>query len=172
MGALLPKVPRAAAYLEGIGVHADVVCVTSADRLYRACRARQGYGDGDPTILDQVFPAARAAPMVTVLDGYPHMLAFLASVNRAPSANLGVTKFGQTPAPFRSSTASTASTPTRSRLLRSTSPNGSSHRPVAGSGVTGAIHALEAAPDADRVANVRGRSAFPFGYESGEESGR
>jgi pyruvate dehydrogenase E1 component len=96
MGAVLPEVLRAAQYLEGIGLDADVACVTSADRLYRACRARQGNGDGDPWILDQVFPRARAAPMVTVLDGHPHTLAFLASVNRVPSANLGVTEFGQT----------------------------------------------------------------------------
>ncbi len=46
-------------------------------------------------MLDQAFPADRAAPMVTVLDGHPHTLAFLAGVHRVPAAHLGVTRFGQ-----------------------------------------------------------------------------
>src|SRR5205085_1221047 len=42
-----------------------------------------------------VDPAARAAPMVTVLDGHPHTLAFLAGIRGVPAAHLGVTQFGQ-----------------------------------------------------------------------------
>jgi pyruvate dehydrogenase E1 component len=96
MGALMPEVLQAADHLAELGIGADVVCVTSADRLYRAARARRGHGDGDPAVLEAVFPAERAVPMVTVLDGHPHTLAFLATVNRVPSINLGVTEFGQT----------------------------------------------------------------------------
>ena len=48
------------------------------------------------TALDQVLPAARATPIVTVLDGHPHTLAFLAAVRNFRSVNLGVTDFGQT----------------------------------------------------------------------------
>lgn len=96
MGALMPEVIVAADRLAAQGIEADVVCVTSADRLYRAVRARHGQGDGDPAIIEQVFPARRAAPMVTVLDGHPHSLAFLATINSVPSTNLGVTAFGQT----------------------------------------------------------------------------
>ena len=33
--------------------------------------------------------------MVTVLDGHPHTLAFLATTNQVPSVTLGVTSFGQ-----------------------------------------------------------------------------
>ena len=33
--------------------------------------------------------------MVTVLDGHPHTLAFLAAINHVRSASLGVTGFGQ-----------------------------------------------------------------------------
>ena len=40
-------------------------------------------------------PAARATPLVTVLDGHPHTLSFLATVNRVPHAALGVAQFGQ-----------------------------------------------------------------------------
>ncbi len=96
VGALMPEVLRAAERLEAMGLAADVVCVTSADRLYRAVRAGHGYGDGDAAVLSQVFPAERAVPMVTVLDGHPHTLAFLAAVHGVPSINLGVTEFGQT----------------------------------------------------------------------------
>ena len=96
MGALVPEVLAAADHLAGLGVAADVVCVTSADRLFRALRARRGHGDGDAAVLEQVLPAERATPMVTVLDGHPHTLAFLATVNRVPAIHLGVTEFGQT----------------------------------------------------------------------------
>jgi pyruvate dehydrogenase E1 component len=42
-----------------------------------------------------VFPRERSTPLVTVLDGHPHTLAFLAAVNVVPSTHLGVTGFGQ-----------------------------------------------------------------------------
>jgi pyruvate dehydrogenase E1 component len=79
------------------------VCVTSPGLLFRALRVRQGLHEssgpgrteGEAWILDQVFPRARAAPLVTVLDGHPHTLAFLATINRVPHAALGVTQFGQ-----------------------------------------------------------------------------
>jgi pyruvate dehydrogenase E1 component len=96
MGALMPEVLAAADRLAAMGIAADVVCVTSADHLYRAMRARSGHGAGDVTILDQVLPATRATPIVTVLDGHPHSLTFLAAVRNVRSINLGVTEFGQT----------------------------------------------------------------------------
>jgi pyruvate dehydrogenase E1 component len=95
MGAMVTEALRAAQRLEQAGVLADVVCVTSPDLLFRALRARQGRDEGDSWVLDQLFPAKRAAPLVTVLDGHPHTLAFLASVRQVPSALLGVTGFGQ-----------------------------------------------------------------------------
>ncbi|MDL9978692.1 transketolase-like TK C-terminal-containing protein [Microbacterium sp. ASV49] len=96
MGALMREVLVAADRLAAQGIDADVVCVTSADRLYRAARARGGRGDGDPALLEQVFPASRVTPVVTVLDGHPHTLAFVAAIRGVPSVNLGVTEFGQT----------------------------------------------------------------------------
>ena len=33
--------------------------------------------------------------MVTVLDGHPHTLAFLAGINRVKARHLGVSRFGQ-----------------------------------------------------------------------------
>jgi pyruvate dehydrogenase E1 component len=42
-----------------------------------------------------LFPAQRRAPIVAVLDGHPHTLAFLSAVRCVPIANLGVHDFGQ-----------------------------------------------------------------------------
>ncbi|HXC83030.1 MAG TPA: transketolase C-terminal domain-containing protein [Trebonia sp.] len=95
MGVMLPEALAAASRLSEAGVAADVVCVTSPGLLSRALRARQGQGHGPAWILDQAFPADRAAPMVTLLDGHPHTLAFLGTVNRVACVTLGVTSFGQ-----------------------------------------------------------------------------
>ena len=95
MGAVVTEALAAADRLDALGLGADVVCVTSPGLLFRALRGRQGLG-GDPDwILDQAFPADRATPLVTVLDGHPHTLAFLASVNNVAGTTLGVTSFGQ-----------------------------------------------------------------------------
>lgn len=95
MGALVPETLVAADRLAQLGIAAEVVCATSADRLFSAMQARSGQSDAPSWILDQLFPAEHAAPMVTVLDGHPHTLSFLATVNRVPSRHLGVSKFGQ-----------------------------------------------------------------------------
>ncbi|MGY4653871.1 transketolase-like TK C-terminal-containing protein [Mycobacterium sp. URHB0021] len=95
MGAMVPEALAAADRLEQVGIAADVVCISSPDLLYRAVRARQGHDEAPTWILDQVFPAERAAPLVTVVDGHPHTLAFLGSINRVAVSSLGVTGFGQ-----------------------------------------------------------------------------
>ncbi|HMJ03548.1 MAG TPA: pyruvate dehydrogenase [Conexibacter sp.] len=95
MGALLPEVVAAADELTAAGRPVDVICLTSADHVFRALQARQGLADGDDAILDALFPAERAAPVVTVLDGHPHTLSFLSAVRCQPIACLGVDDFGQ-----------------------------------------------------------------------------
>jgi len=95
MGAMMVETLAAADRLEKVGLPADVICVTSPGLLFDAIQARSGRLDADTWILDQAFPATRATPMVTVLDGHPHTLAFLAGINRVPSIALGVTRFGQ-----------------------------------------------------------------------------
>ncbi|HEV3380456.1 MAG TPA: pyruvate dehydrogenase [Trebonia sp.] len=101
MGVMAVEALRAASRLEELGVPADVVCVTSAGLLFKALRSRSGTGSGaghedaPAWVLDQAFPADRAAPLVTVLDGHPHTLAFLAGVNQVRCVTLGVTSFGQ-----------------------------------------------------------------------------
>ena len=88
VGAVVPEALEAAAELD-----AEVVCLTSPDLVFRALRARAGLAEGDHAILERLFPAPR--PLVTVLDGHPHTLAFLAGVHGAPIACLGVAQFGQ-----------------------------------------------------------------------------
>ncbi|MGH2948514.1 MAG: 1-deoxy-D-xylulose-5-phosphate synthase N-terminal domain-containing protein [Solirubrobacteraceae bacterium] len=88
MGALVPEALEAAGELD-----AEVVCVTSADLLFRALQARSGLGEGDPAILDELFPHSQ--PIVSLLDGHPHTLSFLGAVRGVPIACLGVQRFGQ-----------------------------------------------------------------------------
>jgi pyruvate dehydrogenase E1 component len=94
-GAVMPEVLEAADELTEAGRAVDVVCLTSADLVFRALRARQGLTDAADGILDVLLAADRAAPMVTVLDGHPHTLSFLGSVRNVPIACLGVEDFGQ-----------------------------------------------------------------------------
>ncbi len=94
-GAVMPEVLAAADELTEAGRTVDVVCLTSADLVFQAVRARQGLAPGDEAILDAVLPADRAAPLVTVLDGHPHTLSFLGAVRNVPIACLGVDDFGQ-----------------------------------------------------------------------------
>ncbi|HWD75068.1 MAG TPA: 1-deoxy-D-xylulose-5-phosphate synthase N-terminal domain-containing protein [Solirubrobacteraceae bacterium] len=95
VGAVLPEALAAAAELEDAGCGCDVVCLTSPDLVFRALQARQGLQEGEDWILDELFPADRPAPIVTVLDGHPHTLSFLAAIRGAPIACLGVSDFGQ-----------------------------------------------------------------------------
>jgi pyruvate dehydrogenase E1 component len=95
MGAVVPEVLAAADRLDGLGLPADVVVVTSPGLLFRALQARRGLAEAPTWVLDSAFPADRAAPMVTVLDGHPHTLAFLGSVHGVRAAHLGVTDFGR-----------------------------------------------------------------------------
>ncbi|MDQ4117232.1 MAG: pyruvate dehydrogenase [Actinomycetota bacterium] len=97
-GAMVTEALAAADRLGSHGTHADVVVVTSAGLLFEALQARSGHpvpGVSEPWILDAAFPARRAAPMITLLDGHPHTLSFLAGVNRVRATHLGVTRFGQ-----------------------------------------------------------------------------
>jgi pyruvate dehydrogenase E1 component len=92
MGASVPEALAAADRLGALGHAADVVCVTSPGLLFDAVQARGGRGSGESWILDAAFPARRAAPLVTLLDGHPHTLAFLGGHG---IACLGVQRFGQ-----------------------------------------------------------------------------
>ena len=95
MGALLPEALAAAQRLADSHIESDVICLTSGDLIFRAFHSRYGLRGHCVDILDRLFPAARAAPMVSVLDGHPHTLSFLGCINNVPIGCLGVTDFGQ-----------------------------------------------------------------------------
>jgi pyruvate dehydrogenase E1 component len=88
MGALVPEAVEAADILRNqAGKRIEVVCVTSADLLFRSHQARAGLGDGDPGVLQDLIDPN--APVVSLLDGHPHTLSFLGGTC------LGVRRFGQ-----------------------------------------------------------------------------
>ena len=100
MGALVARGPRGRrAPRRPRSCRPTSSCVTSPDLLFRALRARDAatgaHAEAPTWILDAAFPAGRAARLVTVLDGHPHTLAFLASVHGARASHLGVTDFGR-----------------------------------------------------------------------------
>lgn len=96
VGAIMPEVVEAASRLADQGILAGVVCLTSPDLVYRSYDAR-----GDTTsshrsdIVDVLFPAEHPAPIVTVMDGHPHTLSFLAGVRGDRLKGLGVREFGE-----------------------------------------------------------------------------
>ena len=98
-GAVLPEVLAAAAELGEEGIAANVVDVTSADRLYRAWQRtlRQGVRTATvpsiPGALRSVF--GDRAPIVTVHDAASHTLSWLGSALGVPAVSLGVDGFGQ-----------------------------------------------------------------------------
>ena len=92
----MPEACAAADELDAAGIAADVVCLTSADSSSGRCGRARASPRATTAILDALFPAERAAPIVTVLDGHPHTLAFLAGDQRhAARRLLGVDDFGQ-----------------------------------------------------------------------------
>lgn len=96
VGAIMPEVLAAAERLRNQGVVAGVVCLTSPDLVFRSFqqRGRREATDGGD-IVDLLFPPQHSAPLVTVLDGHPHTLSFLAGARGDRIHCLGVTEFGQ-----------------------------------------------------------------------------
>lgn len=96
VGALMPEVLEAANRLKAVGVIAGVVCLTSPDLVFRSLEDRHRVAaTARSAIVDQLFPPNHPTPLVTVLDGHPHTLSFLAGVRGDRTRNLGVTEFGQ-----------------------------------------------------------------------------
>ena len=101
-GIMVPEAVAAARRLHAEGVAANVINVTSAERLFDLLRtARRAQLDNARRPLDlghlgTLLPEAeRRAPIVTVQDGASHSLAFLGSVHGVPVVPLGVDDFGQ-----------------------------------------------------------------------------
>ncbi|WP_131248216.1 transketolase-like TK C-terminal-containing protein [Brevibacterium casei] len=96
VGAMMTEVLDAAERLESLGIRAGVVCLTSPSKIFRAVQERTRVSPSPRSaIADELFPAAHPAPLVTVLDGHPHTLSFLAGIRGDRTRNLGVSDFGQ-----------------------------------------------------------------------------
>jgi pyruvate dehydrogenase E1 component len=101
MGAVVPEAVAAVRELVREEVAASLVVVTSADRLQaelagRRLRSVRTGSEASLPHLSLLFPAGtRHQPLVTVLDGASHTLAFLGAAFGAPVVPLGVDVFGQ-----------------------------------------------------------------------------
>jgi len=95
MGPVVTEDPRGGRPSRSAGCRGGRLVVTSPDLLFRALQVRSGRAEGSGRALEQALPADRAFSMVTVLDGHPHALAFLATVRGVRATHLGVTGFGQ-----------------------------------------------------------------------------
>lgn len=88
-GVMVPEAIEAAHALRAEGIFASLFVVTSPDRLYRGLRASRPY-------LEQLVTSEEeGVPIVSVMDGHSHGLAFLGSALGVPQIPLGVDHFGQ-----------------------------------------------------------------------------
>jgi pyruvate dehydrogenase E1 component len=101
-GIMVPEAVEAARRLHEEGVAANVITVTSGNRLYstardaRRAQLRDAHASIDLGHLETLMPRGeRRAPIVTVQDGASHSLAFLGSIWGVPVVPLGVDEFGQ-----------------------------------------------------------------------------
>jgi pyruvate dehydrogenase E1 component len=88
-GAVVPEAVAAGQRLRAQGILASVFVVTSPDRLYRGLREPRPY------VERLVGADEEGVPVVSVLDGHSHALAFLGSALGVAQIPLGVDHFGQ-----------------------------------------------------------------------------
>ena len=100
-GVMLPEAIAAAKLLHEEGVAANVIALTSPQKVFDGWQQRQrqmmsGGDANDPIHFDTLVPAnERSAPIVTIMDGSSHALAWLGSIHGARSISLGIDDFGQ-----------------------------------------------------------------------------
>ncbi len=88
-GAMVTEAVEAGRVLRERGVLANVFVVTSPDRLYRGLQSPRPY-------LEELVSAdEEGVPVVSVLDGHSHALAFIGAALGVPQLPLGVDDFGQ-----------------------------------------------------------------------------
>jgi pyruvate dehydrogenase E1 component len=101
-GVMVPEAVEASRQLAADGVHANVVALTSPRACYGEWRRQvdavvRGATPG-PMWVRELFPTADLegeVPVVSVLDGHSHALAWLGTVLGVPHVPLGVDAFGQ-----------------------------------------------------------------------------
>ena len=100
VGAMVPEAVAASRQLLAQGVFANVFNVTGAGPLYRefqsALHATMTGKKSAGNLLEELIPATEhQVPVVTVVDGHPHSMAWIGAALNAPTTPLGVTGFGQ-----------------------------------------------------------------------------
>ena len=100
----MPEAVAASDRLLEEGVFANVINVTGPGPLYRrfqeSVRARaHGLADAEPFLSEIIAVGERSAPIVTVMDGAPHALAWIGAAMKTTTLPLGVTEFGQSGTP-------------------------------------------------------------------------
>ena len=88
-GVMVPEAVAASRALRESGVLASVFVITSPDRLYRGLRRPR------PHLEALVTAEEEGVPVVSVIDGHSHALAFIGSALGVPQIPLGVDDFGQ-----------------------------------------------------------------------------
>ena len=88
-GVMVPEAVAAAGELRARGVLANVFVVTSPDLLYRGLREPRPYLESLVTAEEE------GVPVVSVLDGHSHALAFIGGALGVSQLALGVDHFGQ-----------------------------------------------------------------------------
>jgi len=88
-GVMAPEAVVAARALTAEGIHASVFIATSPDLLFRGLRGGRG------PLESLVGAEEEGVPIVSVLDGHSHGLAFLGAALGVPQLPLGVDDFGQ-----------------------------------------------------------------------------
>ena len=99
-GAMVPESIEASQKLLEEGILVNVINVTGPGPLYRNFQnlvrdTMRGEGRMAPFLVDVLSIEERKAPIVTVVDGHPHSLAWLGSALSTRVLPLGVTEFGQ-----------------------------------------------------------------------------
>jgi pyruvate dehydrogenase E1 component len=94
-GVMVPEAVEAGRVLEADGIRASVLAITSPDLLYRGYAESRRAGEASSYLDSLVRDAESAAPLVSVLDGHSHALAFLGAAFGTLQAPLGVDDFGQ-----------------------------------------------------------------------------
>ncbi len=95
-GALVPEAIEASRSLREEGIFVNVVNVTGPGPLYRHYQeCSQDSSRRNEFLADVLPPGERTAPIVTLIDGHPHSLAWIGGALGACVTPLGVDEFGQ-----------------------------------------------------------------------------
>ena len=100
VGAMVDEAIESIELLEHEGIGVSLFVVTSPDLLFRQMtaslsteKAGTDVGQWDP--LELLDDREIGRPVLSVIDGHPHSMAFLGAALDCPSAALGVTSYGQ-----------------------------------------------------------------------------